>query len=120
MKNKIGIIIIVIGSLHLGLSFVKFSQVFTQMLSEGIFDSVVGAERGWALWFTFTGIVFILLGYAIKYMEQQNLAIPTPIGWLLLIASIFCGILLPLSGCWALLLPAILIIMNKSHQKVLS
>jgi len=120
MKNKIGIIIIVIGSLHLGLSFVKFSQVFKQMLSEGIFDSAIGAERGWALWFTFTGIVFILLGYAIRYMEQQNLAIPTPIGWILLTASIFCGISLPLSGFWALILPAILIIIDKPHQKALS
>ena len=113
MKNKIGIIVIIIGLLHTLLGIVKFSDIFAEMILEGFFDSGMGAERGWAVWFTVTGIVFVLLGLAIKQIEHQKMTIPKVLGWGLLFMALCGGLMIPVSGFWALLLPAGLIISPK-------
>lgn len=116
MKKKIGLTIIVIGVLHTLLSFVKFSGTFGEIISDGFFNSGVGAERGWAIWFMTTGIIFILLGLALNQLEQQKLHISKSIGWGLLFTAIIGGAIIPISGFWALLLPAIPIIGIQRNQ----
>jgi len=59
LKRHIGLTIIIIGTLHTVLGVVKFSGVFATMFSEGLFNSVNNADRSFAFWFTFCGIVFI-------------------------------------------------------------
>lgn len=113
MKNRVGFIIIVIGILHTILGVIKFSEVFSQMMLEGLFNTGIGSHRGWAVWFTVTGIVFIILGFALKFIEESKLNIPNNIGWGCLGVAILGGIIIPLSGFWALLLPGILIISSK-------
>lgn len=113
MRTKIGWIVIIIGSLHSLLAMVKFSESFGSMLSEGIFNTGTGPERGWAIWFTFCGILFILLGLGLKFIENKGLNIPKSMGWGLAGSAILGGLILPASGFWALLLPALLILSNK-------
>lgn len=113
MKNRVGLIVIVIGILHAVLGVIKFSEVFMQMIFEGLFNTGTGSHRGWAVWFTVTGIVFIILGFALKFMEESKLNIPNNIGWGLVGIAILGGFIIPLSGFWALILPGILIISLK-------
>lgn len=115
MKTKIGWIVIIIGSLHSLLGIVKFSESFLSMLSEGIFNTGAGPERGWAIWFTFCGIVFILLGLGLGFIEKKGMHIPKNIGWGLAGSAIMGGVILPVSGFWALLLPALLILFGKQQ-----
>ncbi|OJJ15359.1 hypothetical protein BKI52_38750 [marine bacterium AO1-C] len=110
MKNNIGVVVIIIGVLHSLLGFVKHSGVFGGMLSNGLLNTGNTIERNLAFWFTFAGITFMLLGYLIKYIESQKLAVPITFGWLLLGAAVVGVVILPISGFWALFLPAILII----------
>ncbi|MEO0470757.1 MAG: DUF6463 family protein [Bacteroidota bacterium] len=113
MKNRIGRIIIVIGVLHGLLGLVKFSGSFTAMIAEGVFNTGAGSERGWAIWFTVAGPVFILLGLSLRSLEQHQIQIPNAIGWGLSILAVIGGIFIPVSGFWALLLPGILILRQK-------
>ena len=110
MKNNIGVIVIVIGVLHSLLGLVKHAKVFGGMLSSGLLNTGGSVERNLAFWFTFAGITFMLLGYLIKYIESQKMEVPIVFGWLLLGTAILGVTILPVSGFWALFLPAILII----------
>ena len=114
MKQKAGISIIIIGILHSILGFVKFSNSFSEIIYNGFFNTVSGAEKGWALWFTITGIVFILLGIAISFIEKNGLKPPSGIGYILSATAILGGVMLPLSGFWALLFPSVLILYNQN------
>ena len=113
MKNKIGLSIIVIGVMHTLLSLMKFSDTFSEIIKEGIINSGLGANRGWAIWFTVTGFVFIFLGLAIQALEQHQLTVPKLIGWGLLLTAVIGGLMIPLSGFWILLLPSLFIILAK-------
>ncbi|WP_394750999.1 DUF6463 family protein [Spongiimicrobium salis] len=116
MKNKIGIIILIIGVLHLLLGLVKFSSVFGGMLSEGWLNTAEGDTRGRALWFTFTGLVFLMFGFAIGYLEKEGLQVPRSLGWWLLASTILGATALPLSGFWALVLPSVLILIHSPKK----
>ncbi len=98
MKNRVGIIVLLIGVLHLLLGVVKFFNTFKEMVFEGLFNSGNGSERGWAIWFTTTGVIFIILGLALKFIEEQKLKIPVAIGWVIFYVAIFGGVLIPKSG----------------------
>ncbi len=113
MKNRIGLIIIIIGTLHTLLGIIKFSKSFTEMISKGLINSASTIEDGLAFWFTFTGVLFILLGYLTNYLEQNGLTVPKPLGWILIASSIVGVIIFPISGFWIVFFPAILIVTNK-------
>ncbi|WP_075342393.1 DUF6463 family protein [Tenacibaculum agarivorans] len=116
MKNRVGFIVLIIGVLHVLLGAIKFFRVFKEMFFEGLFNSGTGADRGWAIWFFTTGVVFIILGLAFKFIEKQKLKIPKTIGWIIFYLAIFGGVIIPKSGFWILLLPSILIIFSHENR----
>ncbi|MEL6538390.1 MAG: DUF6463 family protein [Bacteroidota bacterium] len=113
MSKRIGIILIVIGALHTLLGLVKNSSVFMEMIADGMWNTAQTAERGLAFWFTFACILFMILGYAVHYLERQSILAPKPLGWFLLGGTLLGVVFIPASGFWALLLPAILILSRK-------
>ncbi|MGH1337930.1 MAG: DUF6463 family protein [Aureispira sp.] len=66
------------------------------------------------MWFTTVGVVFILLGLVLQFIEQQQLKIPKKIGWGFCLVAIIGGLLLPFSGFWALLLPGAQILLSNN------
>lgn len=113
MKNRIGLIIMIIGILHSLLGLVTFSGSFAEMISGGLVNTATSLENNLAFWFTFSGFLIIFLGYLGNYLEKKNLALPKPLGWMLLAGSLLGVIILPVSGFWIVFLPAILIISKK-------
>ncbi len=115
MKNKNGLFILVIGALHLILGIIKFKTPLYQMFIEGLFNTAIGAERGWAVWFIITGVLLVCLGLTIKQLELSNHPPPMSLGWVLLFTSIVGIVLIPISGFWILLIPSVRILFNKTN-----
>lgn len=119
MKNKIGISILIIGILHMCLGSIKYASHFKEMIIKGIFNTANTNEQKLAFWFTFCGIIFILLGYLVMQLEKNNLQIPSTFSWSLLTCSITGIIILPISGFWILLIPSVFMILSNHQKKIL-
>lgn len=112
MKHRIGMIVIAIGILHTMLGLVKYAGIFGAMVSEGLINTAGTNERNLAIWFTFCGTVFIMLGYTMKTIEGHTGRIPSPLGWSMFASAVLGGLILPISGFWALIIPSFLIIVS--------
>ena len=117
MKNKIGISIIIIGILHVCLGFVKYQTSFMNIFSQSVFNSIKTHEEKLAFWFTFCGIIFMLLGYLIYLLEKHQIKIPKRFSWSFLASTILGVIILPVSGFWILLIPSILIVITSYAKR---
>ena len=113
MKKRVGLIIIIIGSLHVSLGLVKFFKPFLDMISNGLINTAGSTENSLAFWFTFPGLLFIFLGYVTNHVERNHLAVPKQFGWMLLASSTLGVAVLPISGFWIVFLPALLIVFNE-------
>lgn len=109
MKNTIGLLTIITGILHFLLGLFKFKLQFTNIIFSGFFNKIKAYDNGHAFWFTFAGILLIIIGILIKFIEQKNLVVPKSICWFFLFSGIIGVSLLPVSGFWIFLLLAFLI-----------
>lgn len=116
MKGITGWTILGIGILHTGLGIVKGRSQFAEMISEGWVNSIGRVEQSYAFWFSFTGIVLVMLGYLARWAESNGSGLPKAFGWILLGSTLFGILTLPVSGFWALLLPSGLILLRKSPE----
>ncbi len=112
MKKKIGIAIIIIGTLHTCLGMFRFHRDFSAMIMEGLISTGYSLERGLAFWFTFAGILMITLGVAVRAIESQDGKIPMSLGWIILLCSIVGASVFPVSGFWLMLIVSLLILFS--------
>ena len=116
MKNWIGKFIFGIGVLHSLVGFIFLTPlVVSELLADGLFNSINGQPKREAfLWFLTSGFFMLIIGGMLNFMEQEGYAIPKFLGWALLATTTFVLFLSPISGGWLLFVPAIaLIIKNR-------
>lgn len=113
MKSKIGIAIIVIGIGHTALGLYSFHDQFSAMFLEGLLSSGVGEMRELAFWFTFSGILMIILGLSVGAIESHNASIPMSVGLFLLVTSVLGAAIYPVSGFWLLLAVSLAILFSR-------
>jgi hypothetical protein len=115
MKYWIGKWIIAVSIIHTIFAFVVFSEVILQILLDGVFNSV-GADslRGAVVWFLLFGFVLFAFGLATNIIEEMsNGDVPVSIGFSLLFVILLGVILMPISGFWLALPPALTIIYKR-------
>lgn len=118
MKKKkwIGWFIIFIGIIHISVGLLLIGDVGMELLREGLFNTVNGEPMREAFfWFTFGGLSMIIIGQLTNWYEQQETAFPNFLGWSLLALSLLVVLVMPASGGWLMLVPAIAILRQKKQ-----
>jgi hypothetical protein len=122
MKYWIGKWIVAVSIIHTIFAFVVFPEVISQIFLDGVFDSIgVDPLRGAVVWFLLFGFVLFALGLATNIIEEMsNGNIPVSIGFSLLFIILLGVILMPISGFWLALPPALIIIYRRYKKHELS
>ena len=98
-----------VSVLHTLASIALYGGAYAGFLENGIIAAVADDADRAALWFFASGALMFLIGLCFLHMQT----IPKPIGIVLLLVGLVGGILLPKSGFWVLLPPAIGILVSK-------
>jgi|CXWL01.1.fsa_nt_gi hypothetical protein len=117
-KRWIGRWIIAVSVLHTLFGLMAFTPVLRAMLSDGFWNSVgADAMRGAVAWFLLTGGFMLICGLAVDACERSEGACALrPSGWGLLVVTLITIVLMPVSGAWLLLPPAIAMVWRGSSS----
>jgi len=81
------------------------------MLDDGLVSSVDShSERGLVFWFLVVSPLLLLLGQLCVFLAERGIAPPRWLGFEVLLLTVACALLMPLSGFWLLLPPAALLL----------
>lgn len=117
-KRWIGRWLIAVSALHTLFGLVAFGPIVLAMLKSGLWNSV-GANplRGAVAWFLLSGGFMLVSGLAVDVCERgECVSSLRSIGWGLLIVALTCILLMPVSGAWLLLPPAIAMIWRQERN----
>lgn len=106
--------ILAISILHTIFAFVAFRGPFLEILADGFFNAI-GPDpmRAASAWFFFAGMFMASTGIAVYLFEKHGLSNELkPLGIFLLLATVLGIVMMPVSGFWLLLVPAIAMIWN--------
>lgn len=108
MHAWIGKSVVFIGIVHTVFGFVVFRSTLAELVRDGLVNTVNGQpEREFAFWFLFFGFMAIIAGALIDWCDRTVKALPAFLGWSLLALTVVCVTIMPVSGAWALFVPAI-------------
>ncbi len=113
MKAWIGKALIVIGVVHSIGGFLFFRPTLSVFLTERLFNTItVGGEpvREAAFWFFFGGFALMIIGGLVDRLERLGERLPAFLGWSFAALIILGIIMMPASGFWLLILPAVAMI----------
>jgi hypothetical protein len=116
-RRWIGRWLLAVGILHtlLGLGIYIFSVV--AIVREGLWNTVDAVPgRPLAVWFLCAGLQVILLGALTNWIETQG-PLPRFLGWTLLAFAALGSVLMPVSGFWLLLPPAVAILVRSRPRE---
>jgi hypothetical protein len=114
-RRWIGRWIVAVSALHSLFAIFAFAPILRAMANAGLWNSV-GSDpmRGAVAWFLLSGGFMLVSGLAIDALERSGDAESlSPIGWSLLIVTLITIVLMPVSGAWLLLPPAIAMIRRR-------
>jgi len=115
MKQWKGLWLMIVAVIHTLVGIVFFSEVLVSIIKRGVFNTVgTDPMTGTVAWYVLFGVMLFICGLTIYELEKSlSGVVPRSIGWSLLIL-VFLGVLLmPASGFWLALPPAILILIGK-------
>ncbi|MEK6541002.1 MAG: DUF6463 family protein [Pseudomonadota bacterium] len=117
-KRWIGRWVIAVALLHTLIGVIALLPVVRAMIGDGLWNSVgENPMRSVAAWFLLGGGFMFVSGFAIDACERINVDCPLrSSGWSLLIITLITIILMPVSGAWLLLPPAIALIRRGSSS----
>lgn len=81
------------------------------MLSDGVLNSVDShGERGLVFWFLMMSPLLLILGQLCVFLAERGIAPPRWLGFEVLLLTVCCALLMPVSGFWLLIPPAALLL----------
>ena len=110
MKSRawIGKAIVGIGAIHSAFGLVVFHAEYVRWFREGLWNTVNGQPyREFPFWFLAFGILTIIFGAFVDSVERKSENLPPFLGWSLLVFTIVVVFIMPISGGWLLLAPAL-------------
>jgi hypothetical protein len=108
MRSWIGKSVFFIGVVHSVFGFVVFRSTLGELVGEGLINTVNGQpDREFVFWFLFFGFMAIIAGLLIDWCEKTVGVLPGFLGWSLLALTLVCVTIMPVSGAWLLLVPAV-------------
>ena len=108
MKRWIGRWIVGVGILHTLFGVIMGISTLWAISHEGIWNSIDGHPgRPEVYWFFVSGFLLALLGALVSWLEVRGLTPPRSFAWGFLALLIVMLVLMPASGTWLLLPPAL-------------
>ena len=106
-------VLIAIGILHL-LLFLWFGRrVLAAVASEGFWNTIDPIrDRQMIFWALMTGVFGLLFGQLALWVESHGKRLPAFLGWELIALALVTGVLMPASGGWLFLIPAVLLLLG--------
>lgn len=115
-----GLWLLGVAVLHTVFAVVVFQPQMREIVERGVFDSVgTDPMRGAVSWFVLFGGLFALLGWAVMLVERQAALAPVPLRALgagLLALALLGIVLMPASGFWLVLPPALALCLQPRQQ----
>ena len=109
MRRYGGQFLLAVGLLHLVVGGLVYAQPLADIGGDGFFNAVDGhVDRDAAFWFMLSGVLLVILGQLTSWAQRRTGTLPRPLGWSLLAVSAVGALLMPFSGIWLLLPPAVL------------
>jgi len=97
-----------IGVIHTLMGLVFMRSTLWVLWNERLLNTVNGQPpREATFWFLYAGFLLILLGSLIHRLERNSMAIPPPFVWCLLALTVIGVAVMPISGLWLLVVPAV-------------
>lgn len=105
----------VVATIHTLLGFIMFRSAFVSIYENGVFNSIgMDYEKGTAIWFLLFGFLLFTFGIAIYEIDKNSSKnIPASVGLVFLSTIILGIVLMPASGFWLAIPPAIAILVRK-------
>ena len=124
MRGMSGLLLIGIGVLHTIIGVFTGRGVLSRVVGATFFDEinrqlVMSLGRQFVFWFVFGGVLLIVLGHLVMWVERR-LSRPAPafVGWELVIVSAIGLVFFPVSGFWLLLAAGIHMIVTAGRAAV--
>ncbi|BFM18155.1 DUF6463 family protein [Maricurvus nonylphenolicus] len=99
--------IITVALLHLLFALIKFKSEYLAIVSSGLWNSVDTVDKGQAVWFFLFGLVFLVVGCQLYTLEKLKVKLTGFPSLMMLMLAIMGTVLMPVSGFWLVLPPAI-------------
>lgn len=118
MRTWIGKFITGIGVVHTLFGVLGFHGQLAVWLGEGLWNTVNGqAEREFPFWFLAFGILTIIFGLFVDWVERRHAELPRFLGWSFLGLTVTVVVIMPISGGWLMFPPAIGAICRASRSQ---
>lgn len=103
---RMGTMVIAIAGIHTIFGFIAFSDIWMQIINEGLFNSI-GEDyaKGAVIWFFLFGPLLFSYGYLIRHTEISQGKCPDHVLWHMLALFFLGAFFMPESGFWLLLIP---------------
>lgn len=104
--------LLAVAALHMGYAFVVFTEPLREIVRRGVLASVRNDPLlGAVVWFVLFGLLFALLAWVVLQLERHGgaaaAATQRPLGFGLLALALLGIVLMPPSGFWLVLPPAL-------------
>ncbi len=114
MRRLSGPLLMATGVLDLSYVLVFHSRQLAAIAQDGFFDAVeldpAQFDRETAFWHLAFGTMVLILGGLVHWAQARTGTLPAFLGWSLLAFGLFGVILVPVSGFWAVLPQAVLML----------
>jgi hypothetical protein len=119
MKHWKGRWLIAVSIIHTLFAFAVFGKVLSSIVQRGVFDTVGNDPlTGAVVWFVLFGLALFICGLAVSALERlPNSSVPKSIGWSVLAMTVIGVVLMPASGFWLAIPPALAILLQKPIQQ---
>ena len=112
----VGRSIIAVGAIHCLVGGLIFAAPLMEILNSGVWNSVDGFKgRPLAFWFEFAGLLTIVFGSSIDWIEKADFSLPPIVGYGFGGLVALAIIAMPVGGGW-LLLPSAVGLLMKRHR----
>lgn len=121
MVRRAGLVLVAMGIIHGIVSIILFGDQFGQIFDAGLF-----AGLGWsmdmlaAFWFAIFTWLMIVIGLIIAGLgnHQQDFPYRRLTAASFILIPCLCGLVLPVSGLWAFLLPGFMLLQKPTTMRV--
>jgi len=114
MRRLSGLLLMTTGGLDLLYVFVFHSRQLAAIAQDGVFNAVeldpAQFDRETAFWHVTFGTTVVILGSLVHWAQARTGTLPAFLGWSLLVLGVAGVILMPVSGFWAILPQAVLML----------
>lgn len=118
-RRWVGRWLIVVSVIHTLFALVVFGRVLRSLVERGLFNTVGKDPQVAAVaWFVLFGVVLFIAGLAVDALEAARVPLPRSLGWSLLALVALGLVLMPASGFWLALPPAVALLVRRSRPSL--